>query len=563
MNLLKINRFLFAALFATLAVSVWAQTGNRYALVIGNAEYQRIDKLKNTINDARDISAALQNLGYQVDLKLNLGHLQMVDAIETFTTKLAGNRANEGFFWYAGHAVQIQDENYLLPVDITVDTVNRVRAGSFSLNNLIDMLDTAKNKVNVLILDACRDNPLPTAGRGGGGRGLAMIRDVPSDLFVMFSTAPGNKADDGAAGKRNSPFAEAFLKHIKSNEPVYQMAIDVTQETLNITDQRQRPFQRGSIISEKYYSLNPQGGRSAQPTVQPTPQPAPQPASRPSPTTGNAKEHFDKGNLFYDRDDYDTAILEFNEAIRIDPNYKEAYLYRGISYLEGKNDSDNAIADFTQAIRIDPNYMEVYFARGYIYGVNSENDKAIEDFTQAIRLDPNNSGLYLYRGNIYFIKKDYDKAITDYNQAIRLDPKNASTIIKRGNAYFNKQDYDKAIADYNQAIRLDPKNAKYKQGLKIIQKRGRFTTFPTGFVGTWKRDNFNNTLTFDNNPFKVSNQDFTWILSDSKGNSYTFYEDNFPHSNSTITIKLVNGNLEISGDSGTGENNWNGIWKKQ
>jgi hypothetical protein len=264
MNFSRLNRFLFAVLFVTLAVSAWAQAGNRYALVIGNAEYQRIDKLKNTINDARDISAALQSLGYQVDLKLNLGHLQMVDAIEAFTTKLAGNRANEGFFWYAGHAVQIQDENYLLPVDITVDTVSRVRAGSFSLNNLIDMLDTAKNKVNVLILDACRDNPLPTAGRGGGGRGLAMIRDVPSDLFVMFSTAPGNKADDGAAGKRNSPFAEAFLKYIKSNEPVYQMAIDVTQETLKLTDQRQRPFQRGSIISEKYYSLNPQ-------TVQPTP----------------------------------------------------------------------------------------------------------------------------------------------------------------------------------------------------------------------------------------------------------------------------------------------------
>jgi hypothetical protein len=279
MSLPKLCRFLFTVLFTVLAVSAWAQSGSRYALVIGNAEYQRIDKLKNTVNDAEDISAALRGLGYQVELKRNLGHLDMVDAIEAFAVKLAGNRANEGFFWYAGHAVQIRDENYLLPVDVTVDTESRVRAGSCSLNNLIESLDGARNKVNVLILDACRDNPLPAAGRGGGGRGLAMIREVPSDLFVMFSTAPGDKADDGAAGKRNSPFAEAFLKYIKSNEPVYQMAIDVTQETLSLTGQRQRPFQRGSIISEKYYSLNPQAGQAATQPAQSAPAQNPAPAA--------------------------------------------------------------------------------------------------------------------------------------------------------------------------------------------------------------------------------------------------------------------------------------------
>jgi len=235
-----------------------AQTGSRYALVIGNAEYQRIEKLKNTTNDAYDIGDALQSLGYQVDLKFDLGHLDMVDAVESFVTKLASNRSNEGFFWYAGHAVQIRDENFLLPVDITIDSESRVRAGSYSLNSLIDALHNARNKVNVLVLDSCRDNPLPASGRSSGStRGLSIISDLPADLFVMFSTAPGNKADDGEPGKRNSPFAEAFLKYIHSTEPVYQMAIDVTNETMNLTGKRQQPFNRGSIISEKYYSLNP------------------------------------------------------------------------------------------------------------------------------------------------------------------------------------------------------------------------------------------------------------------------------------------------------------------
>ena len=82
-----------------------------------------------------------------------------------------------------------------------------------------------------------------------------MVPDVPSDLFVMFSTAPGDKAED-AAGKRNSPFAEAFLKYMKASEPVTMMVADVANETMSLTGGRQRPYITGSIISEKYYSLN-------------------------------------------------------------------------------------------------------------------------------------------------------------------------------------------------------------------------------------------------------------------------------------------------------------------
>jgi len=128
---------------------------------------------------------------------------------------------------------------------------------------------------------------MPTRSRGTGARGLSVINDMPSDLFVMFSTAPGNKAEDGAAGSRNSPFAEAFLKHINSTEPLSIMAAHVTSETLNLTDQRQRPFYRGSIISDIYYSLNPTRapGQTAQVTPAPVathaPRPEPQPAPKP------------------------------------------------------------------------------------------------------------------------------------------------------------------------------------------------------------------------------------------------------------------------------------------
>jgi len=282
-----IKKLNISLLFTLLSGALFAQQPSKYALVIGNAEYQRIEKLTNTINDARDIGTALKELGYQVEMKTNLTQYQFIDAVDAFAARLSGNQSSEGFFWYAGHAVQIRDENYLLPVDITIDSESRVRAGSYSLNTLLDALEGAQNKVNVIVLDSCRDNPLPTSARGTGARGLTVIQDIPPDLFIMFSTAPGNKAEDGVKGKRNSPFTEAFLKHVKSTEPLTIMAVHVANETLFLTEQRQRPFYRGSIISDAYYSLNPAKKAPEQVAqVRPAPQPAPapsQPAQQPQP----------------------------------------------------------------------------------------------------------------------------------------------------------------------------------------------------------------------------------------------------------------------------------------
>jgi len=448
MNLQRFYRFVFAVFFAFLAAFAWAQTGTRYALVIGNADYQRITKLRNTVNDARDIGESLKKLGYQVDLKLNLGQMQMVDAIEAFSVKLKSNRANEGFFWYAGHAVQIRDENYLLPVDITVDNESRVRAGSYSLNNLINMLDGAKNKVNILILDSCRDNPIPESGRGAGGsRGLAVISEVPSDLFIMFSTAPGDKAEDGDENKRNSPFAEAFLKNMMSTEPVYQMAIDVTQETLRLTSQRQRPFQRGSIINEKYYSLNPKA-------VTPPPQPGPQPGPQPAPVTvTGAMEHYNKGVMFFNRNDYDTAILEFTDAINLDQNFAEAYAYRAWAKNRTSN-PDQGIIDADKAIKINPQLALAYFCKGTAYYNKKDYDKAITELTQSIRINPDYKEAYNNRALAYYYKKNYDKAIADYDQAIKIDKNYALAYFNRGSAWEKKGDKKKADADYAKAKQL-------------------------------------------------------------------------------------------------------------
>jgi WD40 repeat protein len=239
----------------------------KYALVIGNGAYQKTRPLANTVNDAVDIAAALHDLGFEVDLRRDAVIRDMIGAVNAFTGRLAANRNSEGFFWYAGHAVELKGENLLNAVDVDGESEDYLRLGSYSLTALLGKLDEARNRANVVIIDACRNNPFrDNRGRAiGGGRGLGVINNIPGDLFYMFSTAPGTTASDGE-GRRNSPFAEAFLKHINLAEPLVVVAGRITGETLRLTNNAQRPFQGGSIVSDVLYTL---GNKPAPPQAKP------------------------------------------------------------------------------------------------------------------------------------------------------------------------------------------------------------------------------------------------------------------------------------------------------
>jgi tetratricopeptide (TPR) repeat protein len=225
------------------------------------------------------------------------------------------------------------------------------------------------------------------------------------------------------------------------------------------------------------------------------------------PTT--AGTYLDRGILFASRGDYDTAIEDFTQAIKLNPQLKAAYINRAkalrfsVSTVinVGENFSggstihtsifapgvptrtisnteeqriiyDRAIADYTQAIRLDPDYAVVYNDRGIAYYSKGDYDHAIEDYTQAIHLNQNLADAYDGRGSVYNIKGDHDRAIADYTQAIRLNPNSAGAYMNRGTAYHEKGNYDHAISDYNQAIRLDPNMAVAysNRGIAYIDK---------------------------------------------------------------------------------------------
>jgi tetratricopeptide (TPR) repeat protein len=162
-----------------------------------------------------------------------------------------------------------------------------------------------------------------------------------------------------------------------------------------------------------------------------------------------------RGTIWNEQRDFDKAIIDFNQAIRLDPKNPRAYIGRGLAWVP-KHEWNKAISDFTEAIRLDPKDASVHMCRGLVWHTKKEFEKAIWEYDESIRLDPRFASSYGNRALAWSAKGDIDKAISDYDEVIRLDP-SAVAYNNRGNTWSDTKEYDKAIADYDEAIRLDPK----------------------------------------------------------------------------------------------------------
>ena len=182
----------------------------RTALVIGNSAYSS-GPLKNPVNDATDMAAMLKNLGFSVTLKKEATLQEMDEAIEAFGNSL--KRGGVGLFYYAGHGVQVNGTNYLLPIGAKINKETDVKYQAVDANKILDEMANANNGLNIIILDACRDNPFTRTFRNAT-RGLAIVSSAPSGTFISYSTSPGSVARDGKA--RNSPYTAALLQYMQA-----------------------------------------------------------------------------------------------------------------------------------------------------------------------------------------------------------------------------------------------------------------------------------------------------------------------------------------------------------
>jgi hypothetical protein len=255
---------ILGVLFGALALPASAQS--KFALVIGNGAYTLVPALKNPVNDANDMEAVLKSLGFQVDL-IKDGTLQkMNDGVDRFRKRLAGDPQSYGFFFYAGHGVQSNGSNYLIPVNANITSESNLRYEALEMQQVLDNIQEAENTLNIVVLDACRDNPFGWSR--GSSRGLSVVSRQPPGSIVVYATSAGSTAADGTG--QNGLFTSHLLNNLKNPKmEVYDVFRQTMADVQQASNGRQVP-----AISSQLAELAYLGTR---PGVTPSPIPAPKP----------------------------------------------------------------------------------------------------------------------------------------------------------------------------------------------------------------------------------------------------------------------------------------------
>ena len=256
----------------------------RVALIVGIGRYQNAPALANPANDAKLIAVTLRRLDFDVQVVTDPDYEGLKTALRDFGRRLDG--ATVALFYYAGHGLQVAGRNYLLPVNAALARETDLRYEAFDVQAVLDEMDTP-GRVNLVFLDACRDNPLgrslaSRAGRGGASRGLAPIDTGTGGTLIAYATAPGDVAQDGDG--RNSPFTLSLSKHISTpGLDVRQMLTRVRGDVQKATSGKQRPWVNESLDSDFYFVPRSVPAPVEAPVSAPVPagdaQPRPQPGN--------------------------------------------------------------------------------------------------------------------------------------------------------------------------------------------------------------------------------------------------------------------------------------------
>lgn len=231
----------------TLAVAPAAQGEQRVALLIGNSAYKE-SPLKNPVNDAADMAAALRDLGFKVTLRTDASQREMKQALREFARDI--KNGGVGLFYFAGHGVQSRGRNFLVPIGASIESEAEIEDETIDANLVLSYMDEAQNRVNIVVLDACRNNPFARSFRSAS-RGLAQM-DAGKGSFIAFATAPGAVAADGSG--RNGIYTEQLLASLKQpdgdiDKVFRRVAADVSKGTGG----KQVPWVSSSLTGDFYF----------------------------------------------------------------------------------------------------------------------------------------------------------------------------------------------------------------------------------------------------------------------------------------------------------------------
>jgi tetratricopeptide (TPR) repeat protein len=468
--------FVCAVVSVSLSVNAQAPAEPRkVAFLVGVNKYERrnFDDLVYAERDVEDVGAELKRLGFTVvvlkgsaegDLKATREHID-----KELLRLLDGVRKDDlVFVMFSGHGQQLavkrsdgseKEDAFFCPVDAIKDDPEHL----FSVSYVIDDVLAKRGGRNLVLIDACRDEPKDPSrgGKGVQGRTIAL----PEETAVFFSCRAGQRSfENDQAGGGHGLFTYCLLdglrgKAVQGETLTWTSLVGYVENMMDSDEirkllppnRKQEPLPAGNVgrlvlaritVVAPDAELDPKIAEATE-------------AIRKNPN--DAAAYRNRGIAWYNKKEYDKAIADYTEAIRIDPKLEPPYFNRGLARYH-KRDYDKAIADYNEAIRIDPK-APAYFGRGAAWIRKKEYDKAIADYDETIRLDPKLGTAYLRRGIAWGHKGEYEKAIADCTEAIHIDPKFADAYFNRGIAWTNKNEYEKAIADYTEANRLNPNDA--------------------------------------------------------------------------------------------------------
>ncbi|HZJ88116.1 MAG TPA: caspase family protein [Sphaerochaeta sp.] len=224
--------------------------GSRLALIVGNSAYAHMNPLANPVNDATDMQRLLEQVGFTTTLVLDSSLAEIEAATRSFIDSSKSGAVTSALFFYAGHAVQYEGSNYLIPVDANITREYELISKAYQMDSLLKGLERSSADLNLIVLDACRDNPFSTTR--GGDRGLSAMSLSSSESMVVFATAPGRVAEDGAG--ENSPFTLAMKEHLLTPDlEIRHLIARISRSVQEQTGGRQVPWVNTSFTGQFFF----------------------------------------------------------------------------------------------------------------------------------------------------------------------------------------------------------------------------------------------------------------------------------------------------------------------
>ena len=327
---------------------------HRAALVIGNGNYPS-SPLANPVNDALDVAAQLQKLGFDVTQVTDASQRDMTRAITAFGSKLKPDSV--ALFYYAGHGIQAKGKNYLLPVDASVQNEASLRSEGVDVDAVLEQIAATGSQVNIVILDACRNNPFERKFRSAGSGGLAQI-DAPKGTLIAYATAPGKTAADGSG--KNGLYTSQLLRALQQpGARVEEVFKKVRIEVARSSNDAQIPWESSSLTGD-FFFLPPH-------------------------SQADVTRLLEQASAAFERRDLPEVIAKSQAILTIDPRETTALANLAAAHLvKGQYREAGALAE--QALGINPYHAPSFNHRGLVREKFGQFVDALTDYQRGCEL---------------------------------------------------------------------------------------------------------------------------------------------------------------------------------